>query len=295
MTALTQNTNTSDAGPKLVFLRSDQWEKSYADLPHHGAFTRKLHSIRYCHAEVFHSCIFGTLRIPQKSDQRQPLHSFGFYMTENTLFLIGDTDELKKQIRKNSDLFQSCTAPNQLLLLLIEEFIEEDIPYLLHFETEIEDMETALVSGSSENFFAKLTKYRQKFTELNAYYEQLTALGDLIQACGTSPLIEDIAPWSRFTQRAVRLQNHVQLLKENTLQLRELYQSIQDAWQNKVMCILTVVTTLLLPLTLLTGWYGMNFVNMPELHWKYGYLAVAIAAGLIILLEIIYFKKKKFF
>ena len=61
------------------------------------------------------------------------------------------------------------------------------------------------------------------------------------------------------------------------------------------MCILTVVTTLFLPLTLLTGWYGMNFANMPELHWKYGYPMVIIAAILLVALEIIYFKKKKFF
>ena len=83
------------------------------------------------------------------------------------------------------------------------------------------------------------------------------------------------------------------LLRENILQLRELYQSQQDAQQNKVMCILTVVTTLFLPLTLLTGWYGMNFINMPELHWEYGYVAVIITAVVIVLLEIVYFKKKK--
>ena len=84
-------------------------------------------------------------------------------------------------------------------------------------------------------------------------------------------------------------------MNPNILQLRELYQSQQDAQQNKIMCILTIVTTLFLPLTLLTGWYGMNFAYMPELHWKYGYPAVIIAAIVIVAIEIMYFKKKKFF
>ena len=59
----------------------------------------------------------------------------------------------------------------------------------------------------------------------------------------------------KFAYRAERLQNHVQLLRENMLQLRELYQSKQEARQNKIMGILTIVTTFFLPLTLITGWY----------------------------------------
>ena len=77
------------------------------------------------------------------------------------------------------------------------------------------------------------------------------------------------------------------------MQLRELYQSEQGARQNRTMEILTVVTTIFLPLTLLTGWYGMNFVNMPELTWKYGYIAVIAVAAAMVIAEIIYFKKKK--
>ena len=61
------------------------------------------------------------------------------------------------------------------------------------------------------------------------------------------------------------------------------------------MGMLTVVTTLFLPLTLFTGWYGMNFADMPELHWRYGYPVVIAAAVILVILEIIYFKKKKFF
>ena len=95
--------------------------------------------------------------------------------------------------------------------------------------------------------------------------------------------------------RVERLQNHVHLLRENVLQIRELYQSMQDARQNKIMAVITIVTTIFLPLTLITGWYGMNFVYMPELQWRYGYFAVIMISLVIVIAEIIYFKKKKFF
>ena len=156
-------------------------------------------------------------------------------------------------------------------------------------------MEEKMMHGIPSDFFSVLTKYRQKLSELNAYYEQLTAIGTLVQSHDGHPLVKSAEQWGRYALRTERFQNHVQLLRENILQLRELYQSVQDAKQNKIMCILTVVTTLFLPLTLLTGWYGMNFIYMPELHWKYGYFTVIFVAVLIVSLEIVYFKKKKFF
>ena len=85
------------------------------------------------------------------------------------------------------------------------------------------------------------------------------------------------------------------LLREDLLQLRELFQALQDARQNRVMGLLTVVTSLFLPLTLLTGWYGMNFARMPELQWRYGYLALIVVAGALVALEVAFFIKKKFF
>ena len=60
------------------------------------------------------------------------------------------------------------------------------------------------------------------------------------------------------------------------------------------MKILTIVTTIFLPLSLVAGWYGMNFVGMPELTWKYGYPAVIAVSAAIVLLSLWIMKKKKF-
>ena len=61
------------------------------------------------------------------------------------------------------------------------------------------------------------------------------------------------------------------------------------------MQILTIVTTIFMPLTLITGWYGMNFRNMPELDMPWAYGIVIAAAVIVVIVEIIIFKKKKWF
>ena len=61
------------------------------------------------------------------------------------------------------------------------------------------------------------------------------------------------------------------------------------------MRVLTVVTTIFMPLSVIVGWYGMNFVHMPELVSKYGYIGVIIFSALVVIGEIAFFKWKKWF
>ena len=82
-------------------------------------------------------------------------------------------------------------------------------------------------------------------------------------------------------------------LREYVLQIHELYHSKKDAKQNRILNWLTIITTLFLPLTLLTGWYGMNFTSMPEVGWEHGYLIVIAVAAMIVIAEILLIRKWK--
>ena len=293
--SLQADQNGGDKKPFFTVMSTAEFHECKEQLPYYKELLHCLGSIRYCKAEVFKNCIIGTLRLPQKSEQRSPQLSFAFYLTGQSLLFVEDVGDLKLWVDKRIGMLQDVKSPAQLLLRFMEEMIEDDVIYLSHIESEIEKMEESIGSGGSSDFFPLLTKHRQKLSELNAYYEQLTDIGELFQSQACSSFADDTQGWSKFTHRAERLQNHVQLLRENMLQLRELYQSNQDARQNKIMGILTIVTTFFLPLTLITGWYGMNFAYMPELKWRYGYPVVILIALSIAIGEFIYFKKKKFF
>jgi len=72
-----------------------------------------------------------------------------------------------------------------------------------------------------------------------------------------------------------------------------LYYSIQGQKMNEIMKLLTIISTIFIPLTFLAGIYGMNFENLPELKWKWGYFIFWIIIVGIASLLILLFKRKK--
>lgn len=83
--------------------------------------------------------------------------------------------------------------------------------------------------------------------------------------------------------------------RELTNDIRDSYLSINSHQTNRVMRVLTVITTIFMPLTFIAGIYGMNFENMPELSWKYGYFETLLLMFIIALGMFWWFKKKGWF
>ncbi|MDO9544291.1 MAG: CorA family divalent cation transporter, partial [Synergistaceae bacterium] len=127
------------------------------------------------------------------------------------------------------------------------------------------------------------------------YYSQLSDVAlELIE--NENEIFDDpsLRLLKHFSDRAHRLRQETQMLREYSLQISDAYQTQIDIRQNVVMKVLTVVTAIFLPLTLIAGWYGMNFDYMPELRWDYGYLYVFILSIMVVIGCLWIFKRKKF-
>lgn len=264
-------------------------------IPHKKLFIHYLSNIQYCKAELAGDCIIGTMVIPEKEDLLQTRYRFGFYLNRNVLYFVGDTAYAERILMemKTQGYGTDCTLAD-LLIDFMEIMIQGDVPYLQHLEEKLSLIEEGLLDHIPKNFYKTVIHYRKQLLVLHTCYEQLIDAGDDLQGAAERLFGErEALRFGMFTARAERLHNHVEMLREYVLQIREMYQSQIDISQNHMMNMLTVVTSLFLPLSILVGWYGMNFTNMPELSWKYGYAAMAGASVLIIILEILFFKKKK--
>lgn len=244
-------------------------------------------SIFFCKLETYASYLFGTFHIPVKKKEKRNIN-FAVYILPERLIFVAEDDYVAQLVRAvQNRAGQEPYAVGQFLGDFLMALIEDDILYLASLEREIADMEEMVLQGDTNYFHYHMLRIKKEISRLYCYYCQMADVGEIISvresACGN------------FSERVGRMKQEAQSLREYAMQVQDVYQSEISIHQNNIMKILTVVTTIFMPLTLIAGWYGMNFSYMPELSWEYGYPAVS-GIGLVIIIACLwFFKKKKFF
>jgi len=112
-----------------------------------------------------------------------------------------------------------------------------------------------------------------------------------------SPIVKDTSKLyiNDLYDHTIQIMDMVDNYRDILNGLQDLYISEISLQMNKVMQVLAVVTTLFVPITFLAGLYGMNFENIPELHYEYGYFILLVVMFVIFVASILYFRAKKWF
>ena len=91
----------------------------------------------------------------------------------------------------------------------------------------------------------------------------------------------------------IQVMDTVETLRDIISGMLDIYLSSASNRMNEIMKMLTIIATIFIPLTFITGIYGMNFQNMPEIKWVWGYPIVLLGMLIIGIIMVIYFKRKK--
>lgn len=282
---------------RVEILTLDELKSAYPQIFHRSFSANDLKSIRFCKADILGDYIIGTFAIPKKEYLSDEEDAFGYFVTGERLVFIDDTDYVKSAVEEmRGRRFAEISSTYIFLLDFMEYILKDDMLFLLQYEEKLTRLEEELLDKKAENFDKEIFLIRKSLSNLGAYYEQISDACETIrQETAENELERESALYGLLSDKAGRLYQTVRSLKEYSIQLREMHQTQIDIRQNEIMKFLTIVTTIFMPLTLITGWYGMNFSNMPELSFKYGYLAVCIICFVIIAAEIWIFGIKKWF
>ena len=281
--------------PYVAVLTSSQWAEKSGDFDLGIDLDFHLRDQDSTVAEVNYDSLTGAFSIPDRTDISGENRCFSFALDEKGVVFIDDSGTAEGLIRRIAGTKRwKMPSLERFLYDFLEQIVHEDQKILGRFEAELEDIEASILSESSDRYPLRINEIRGDIRELRIHYEQLMDLGQELEENENSFFrTENLRYFRLFNQRMALLHDIAASLRDYTIQIRDLYQAQLDVRQNHIMAVLTIVTTVFLPLTLIAGWYGMNFRYMPELESPWGYPVVIAVSVLIVILSLWFFKRKK--
>lgn len=219
----------------------------------------------------------------------------GIYIfTEYMVFVSDIFSRIQQFLKGYTEKAVKGLNHSHILHAFFYALVKDDNEGLMNLEDTIAELENRVMQGNIEDCQNQFLTLRRKLAAYKKYYEQLLDVAERMEENENGLLGADLLKsFQRFTARVERLLRAVENLREDVARSYEAYQSQVDINLNKTMKMLTVITSVFLPLSLIAGWYGMNFQNMPELTWRYGYLYVMLLCALVLGLCFLYMRKKK--
>ncbi len=285
------------------YLRADELADCWEAL---GFAQSNMEACRYANrifrsgVEVYDEYTFTELRIvdyvqPDENDDCVAL------FIKKDLFLVVDVlDEdrsTEKKFQQSLRRFppQSMTL-EKLLFAFLDALIARDITMLESTGREVSQLEALVLKDEAgKGFNLTLLELKNRLLSAHNYYEQLLDITEAAEENENEVFDPESTYISNMGKKLVRLREDVDSLSNAVVHLQDAYSAYLDMKLNQTMKLFTVITSIFFPLTIIVGWYGMNFQSMPEFAWKYGYLYVILLSVFVVAAFVLLGKRKKWF
>lgn len=241
---------------------------------------------------------FLILNLPYMVDDEILLEQVSLFIGKGHLlsFCSGDGaafEPVRERLRQGFGRIR--TRPVEYLLYtLVDVVIDTGFPLLEDLGERIEELEERVLENPDKRILNTLHQLKRDLLLLRrALWPQREVISRLIQHDGE--LVDaTLRPYfSDCYDHAVQIIDLIETYREMLSGMLDIYLSSLSNRMNDIMRVLTVIATIFIPLTFLVGVYGMNFKDMPELSWSYGYpilwiIMIALAIGMLIA-----FKRRK--
>lgn len=212
-------------------------------------------------------------------------------------------DPVRKRLRSGAGSMRKG-KPDYLAYALLDSVIDHYYPVLEDLGNDIEELEERLLNHPAKEMVKTLHGYKRQLTQLRRI---VWPMRDVVNSLLHDNSGHITSPTKVFLRdcydHTVQLMDFVESYKEITSGLMELYHSSVGLRTNEIMRVLTVITSIFIPLTFIVGVYGMNFqeqapehrdypLNMPELYHPYGYIGIWVVMILIAVVQLVFFRRK---
>lgn len=267
-------------------------EKLQAHFALHSLLVEDILTDQRPKAEEYENHLFVTLKMLYRIDGPEvDYEQISFVLGAEYLLTFqekeGDLfDAFRERIRHDQGRVRKKKA-DYLLYRLIDITVENYYNVLDNIGEQIDEIENMIRTNTTDESFQKIQTIKKELIYLHkALYPLRDALGKILK--DESDFIrEDNIPYFRDAyDHVIHIIDSLDTYRDLTAGLTDQYMNIQNTKLNEVIRLLTIISTIFIPLTFIVGVYGMNFEHFPELQWRYGYATVwvimlTIAAGML--------------
>ena len=203
-------------------------------------------------------------------------------------------DSVRDRIRTKKGRIRSLGA-DYLLYALIDSVVDHYFEIIETMGNKIEEMEDHLFSGNpKEEITTQIQSLKREVLKVRRAIFPLREIINRIEKTEHKLIHKKTIHFFRdIYDHIIQVSENIDIYREMIWGLMDMYMTTISNKMNEVMKVLTIIATIFIPLTFIAGIYGMNFENIPELSYKYGYfvlwgIMIALFIGMIF-----YFKRKK--
>ncbi|MBW2996109.1 magnesium/cobalt transporter CorA [Candidatus Woesearchaeota archaeon] len=249
--------------------------------------------------EQFSHYLFCTFYGLAKREQKINLLPLDFIIGKN--FIISTHkikltryEELKKRQEILTNLFKK--GIDVVFHRLLDEEVDNFFPVLEELENELEKIDEELSHKASQKLLAKILKTKRKIVEIKKVtFPQRETISFLVRR-KYKFISEHSQPYFRdLYDHAIWVSDVVENHREAIGSTFDTYMTAVSNEMNEVMKVLSVIATIFIPMTVISGIYGTNFLNLPGYNVQSGFWIMMIVMGLMAVGMLIFFKERKWF
>ncbi|MDK2946513.1 magnesium/cobalt transporter CorA [Geotoga petraea] len=250
--------------------------------------------------ETYENYVYIVVKLPELKENNLNFYQISIVLIGNNLIVFTEKEfsfihEIIERLEKNKGIIRSKSV-DYLLYSLLDIIIDEYFIILNHTAEELEDIDEEVTINPEQSQLLDLKEIKQSLIILK---KNLISFRDLAMFFNKEDneyvLKENLIYFRDLTDHILQISDNLDLLKDTTTNITEIYLSLIGNKTNEIMKVLTIISTIFIPLSFVAGLYGMNFSYMPELNWDFGYFyALGIMATMVVIMLII-FKIKKWF
>lgn len=181
-----------------------------------------------------------------------------------------------------------------LLYALLDSVVDHYFLVLENFGENLENLESELLENPNKSTLNKLHMLRRETLLLRRSVYPLREMISRFEKLEEPLISSDIKVFIRdLYDHSIKVIETIEVLRDMTSGLLDLYMNSASNKMNEIMKVLTVMTSIFIPLTFISGVYGMNFINMPETQFRYGYFVILGVMLVVLVAMLIFLKRKK--